>query len=1058
MCPLLLGLLLSQGLLWAQHTVRGKVTDPDGRPLPGVTVMVQGTTTGTITKDDGTWSLSVPSGAQLEFSCLGMTTVTRPYEGAPVINVSLSEDALYLEDVVVVGYGTAKKETLTAAVSAIKGDELLKAPSTNVSQVLGGKLPGISSVQESGEPGLDQAALRIRGSVYGVAYVVDGFPVENINDSDPADIESVSVLKDGASAAVYGLQAAGGVIIITTRKGDKGDARISYNGSVGASMNANFPRFMNGPQFAYYYNLAQMMDQLASGAIASEADYVPYFTQSNVEAMLNGDPTDGWDNVDYIKRVFGTGITQKHNVTVQGGNDKSRYFVSAGHLNQKGNIDGYNYRRYNVRANIESRIAKHLVFQTGLSGVVGRRETPRFLSGGSDGTGSDYEVGWFSIAHQVIGMYPFLPEQYDGYYTGSITSNQVFPNSPLAALYQSGNKQTRSFNGTLTGSLTWEIPWVKGLEAKVSGSYDYLSSYNKNLDTPYYVVVRRRGEDGTWGWTAPMVDVNGASDGNKVGEGSYYQQTMTGQASLSYAGTFGKHSVEVLALVEIRDFQTNNLSAYVKNVPFALLPELSNGTPTANPVIGRSDASRSAGYVGRIRYNYDERYLAEITGRYDGSYKFAGMTETRWGFFPSASVGWNLSKESFMQGSSFDNLKLRASVGLLGSDNVSPYMFLSKYAMGDRNLGQWDKVVYPGGSAIPAYYTSGIPNKDLTWEKTLSYNVGLDFSLWNGLLGGEIDGFYNYTYDILSWNGGGHPDSMGGYFPTYVNKNAIDAKGIDVLLTHRNRFDLGGKPFFYEIGATMTYSKTRWLKYNDEPNIPEWQKVTGTTYGSHWGWIAEGLYRSEEEIDNSAWYGTRPNIGDIKYRDLNGDGEISWQDRGIFGKSNRPELTYGLNLNVGWNGFDMNLQFTGGALFQVSMTGTYFNENDDDTIWTKTFKGGANSPLFLIENAYSLDNPDGTFPRLSLGATGHGGDNGLSSSFWWRDGKYVRLKTAQLGYTLPQTFTRRFGVESLRIFVEGNNLFTLDGLPEGIDPESPGVNNGYYPQQRNILGGITLTL
>ena len=367
-------------------------------------------------------------------------------------------------------------------------------------------------------------------------------------------------------------------------------------------------------------------------------------------------------------------------------------------------------------------------------------------------------------------------------------------------------------------------------------------------------------------------------------------------------------------------------------------------------------------------------------------------------------------------------------------------------------------MVYPGGAAVPAYYTSGIPNKDLSWEKTLSYNVGTDFSLWDGKLGGEIDAFYNYTYDILTWNGGGHPSSMGGYYPTYVNGNAIDSKGIDILLTHRNRFQLGGKPFYYELGGTLTYSKTRWLKYQDEPNVPEWQKVTGTTYGSHWGWLAEGLYRSEDEIDNSAWYGTRPNIGDIKYKDLNGDGQIDWQDRGIFGKSNRPELTFGLNVNLGWNGFDMNLQFTGGALFQVSMTGTYFNENDDDTIWTKTFKEGGNSPLFLVENAYSLDNPDGTFPRLTLGTAGHGGDNGLSSSFWWRDGKYVRLKSAQLGYTLPQSLTRRIGIQSIRIFVEGNNLFTLDGLPAGIDPESPGVNNGYYPQQRNILGGITLTL
>ncbi|MBO4586136.1 MAG: SusC/RagA family TonB-linked outer membrane protein, partial [Bacteroidales bacterium] len=928
----------------------------------------------------------------------------------------------------------------------------LKAPSTNVSQVLAGKLSGISSVQESGEPGLDQASLRIRGSVYGVAYVVNGFPVDNINDIDPADIESVSVLKDGASAAVYGLKAAGGVIIITTRKGEKGDARISYNGSVGASMNANFPQFMNGPQFAYYYNLAQMMDQLASGAISSEDEYTPYFTQANVEAMLNGDPADGWDNVDYIKKVFGTGITAKHNITVQGGNDSARYFVSGGYLDQKGNISGYNYNRYSIRASIESRIAKHLVFNADLNGVVGRRETPRFMSGGSDGDGT-YEVGWFSIAHQAIGMYPFLPEKYGNYYTGAIANNQVFPNSPLAALELSGNKKTNSFNGILSGGLIWEIPWVKGLKLKVNGSYDYLNSYNKNLDTTYYVLARTRAEDGTWGWTSPMVDVNGASSGNRVGEGTYYSQNMTGQASVSYTGSFGKNNVDALLLAEIRDWQGNSLAGYVQNVPFALLPELDNGTPTSSPVSGYSNASRSAGYVGRVRYNYDEKYMAEFTGRYDGSYKFAGMSSTRWGFFPSASLGWVLSKEDFLQDASawLDNMKLRASVGLLGNDGVSAFMFLSKYDLSG-------KVVYPGSAAVPSYATSGVPNKDLTWEKTLSWNLGYDFSLLGGLLGMELDAFYNYTYDILSWNGGGHPDSMGGYYPTYVNRNSIDSKGIDILITHHNKLSLGGKPLYYELGATLTYSKTRWLKYNDEPNVPEWQKVTGTTYGSHWGWLAEGLYQSEEEIDNSAWYGTRPNIGDIKYKDLNGDGQIDWQDRGIFGKSNRPELTFGFNVNAGWNGFDMNLQFTGGALFQVSMTGTYFNENDDDTIWTKTFKEGGNSPLYLIENAYSLDNLNGTYPRLSLGTTGHGGDNGLSSSFWWRDGKYVRLKTAQLGYTLPQTISNKLGLQALRVFVEGNNLFTIDGLPEGIDPESPGVNNGYYPQQRNVMGGITLTL
>ena len=290
-----------------------------------------------------------------------------------------------------------------------------------------------------------------------------------------------------------------------------------------------------------------------------------------------------------------------------------------------------------------------------------------------------------------------------------------------------------------------------------------------------------------------------------------------------------------------------------------------------------------------------------------------------------------------------------------------------------------------------------------------------------------------------------------------INYNAIDAQGIDLLLSHRNHFELFGKPFWYDITASLTYSHTRWLKYKDNANIQDYQRVVGSTYGSMYVWQADGLFRSEEEIDNSAWYKTRPNVGDIKYVDINGDGVIGDEDKGYFGLSNRPRLTYGLNINLSWNGFDFNAQFTGGSLFDVSLTGTYYNSNDDNTIWTQTFKENGNSPLFLVENAYSEFNPDGTFPRITLSKTNHGGDNGLASTFWLRDGTYLRLKTAQLGYTLPKKVLSVLGISNLRVFVEGQNLFTLDGLPEGIDPESPEVNNGYYPQQTLLMGGFTLT-
>lgn len=1053
-----LAFLFAVAAAYAQPTVKGKVADIDGQPLPGVAVLVSGTSNGTMTDDAGNYTLSgLKTGDVILFTSLGMGDQTFTCDGSLTkLNVTMAEDATFIEETIVVGYGTAKKSSLTSAVSAIKGEELLKSPATNVTQLLAGKLTGLSSVQESGEPGLDQASIKIRGSRFSAAYVVDGFPVQDINDIDPADIESISVLKDGASAAVYGLQSSGGVIIVTTKKGDKGKAKITYNGSVGVSMNANFPQFMDGPQYAYYYNVADMMDQLAKGEITSDKEYVPHFTREHIELMLNGDPTDGWDNVDYISKVFGNGFNQKHNLTVQGGNDKTRYFVSAGFMDQQGNIDNFTYQRYNMRANVESKISENLIFTAGLSGVVSRRNTPRYAAGG--GETEAYHSGWFSIGRQTVGMCPFVPEKMDGYYTGSKANNQTYAFSPLAAIYESGTTQHRGFDANANIALTWNIPWVKGLALKVSGSYDYGTTFTKGLKTPYN--IKYKYYDSTtneWAW-AMSTDTDGFENGNQVYDGQSNYQQMVGQAGATYANKFGKHSVELMALAEVRDTRNYKFAAYAINLPFTSLPELDYALPHPSPIGGDSGAARSAGYVFRAKYDYDERYLAEFTGRYDGSYKFAGMAKTRWGFFPSGSVAWRISNEDFMSSASFvKDLKLRASVGLLGNDYVSQYMFLNSYS-------PWSgKVAYPSPSGTTinsAYYDSGMANTELTWEKTLSYNIGFDADLWDSKLGLEVDAFYAWTYDMLTSNGADYPPSMGGYYPTYINYDQIDSKGVDIMISHRNHFMLGGIPFYYGVSGTVTYSKTRWLVHKDEPNIPEYQKLVGTTVGSLMCWISDGLYRSEEEIDDSAWFSSRPCVGDIKYRDLNGDGVISWaQDKGYFGRSNRPELTFGLNLNFAWNGIDFNAQFTGGSLFDVSLLGTYYDiGGDDDTIWTATFlSGGSNTPLYRAEGAYSIYNPDGEYPRITLGAPGHGGDNALASTFWLRDGSYVRLKSAQLGYTFPSKWMQKIKVESLRIFVEGQNIFTIDGLPEGIDPESPGVNNGYYPQQRLLMGGLTIT-
>ncbi|GAB3417382.1 TonB-dependent receptor [Niabella aquatica] len=1036
--------------VFAQQNVKGVVRDEAGKPLSGVTITLKGATLSTLTNDLGGFELQANKDDVLLFTYIGLIPQEITVGEKPVLDVVMLRDVAALNEVVVVGYGTQKRGSLSGAVSTLKGGELLKAPATNVSSLLGGRLPGISSIQESGEPGSDQAGLIIRGSRVGVTYIVDGIP-RSINDIDPNDVENISVLKDGAAAAVYGLQAAGGVIIITTKKGSGSSPTITYTGTAGVSLNANFPRFMDGPQFAYYYNMADMMDKMANGIVSGKNDYTPIFSKSDVEKMTNGDPTDGWDNVNYIDRVFGRGQNSRHSLSLQGAKENVKYFASFGMQDQKGNIDNFSFKRYNLRTNLSAQVARNITFDLGVSGAVTNKQTPGYAAGGTDANSYLGELGWFSIAKQTIGMHPYLPEKYDELYTGvPPRNNAAIPNSPLAAIYESGYKKTNGIDLQTNLGLTYQVPWVPGLKLKAYGSYDAWTSRNKNLDTYYYVNAVSLPDGTKEHQFVKMLDAKSVTY-NSLGEGQTNAQQLVSQTSLAYERKFGKHAVDALLLSELRDYKSNSLSAYARNVMFPELPELGTSTPANAPIGGWSNRTRSIGYVFRAKYDYAEKYIAEITGRYDGSYKFSGNVDgKRWGFFPSASLAWRISKEHFLQNySSLDDLKIRASAGLLGNDNVSAYSFLSTYSFGNQ--------LPLNGSLNNAMYTSVIANPNLSWEKTLSYNAGLDFSLWKGKLSGAFDVFYTYTFDILMSMSSGYPPSMGGYYFTYENFGKTDSKGFELALKHQNSFGLGGKSFNYSVTPNISYATSRWVRYNDSPNAPEIQKISGKKIGIISGWVAEGLFRSESEIDNAAWYGSRPNVGDIKYKDLNGDGKIDYQDRGLIGRPNRPELMYGLNLGASWNGFDFNAQFTGGALFDVSMTGTYYNGYDDNTIWTQTFKEGANSPLFLVENAYSIDNPNGTFPRLTLGSTTHGGDNGLASTFWFRDGKYVRLKSAQIGYSLPEALTKRLGINRLRVFAEGSNIFTISGLPEGIDPESPRVNNGYYPQQKIFTGGVTLT-
>lgn len=1023
---------------FAQTNVRGRITDVNGDPLAGVIVLIKGTNNYTSSDVNGSYTISASQGSIIEFSYLGMETLEVEYTGQQPLNVVLNQESSSLDEIVVVGYGTQQKSSLTGSVTQIRGSELLKTPATNISSILGGRVAGVSSVQESGQPGADFAGLRIRGSRAGVSYIVDGMP-RSINNIDPNDVESVSILKDASSAAVYGLQSAGGVIIITTKKGRAGESKIRYKGSIGASMNAHYPEFLDGPGYAYWYNKATELD----GGTA-------IFTQDQVSKMLNGDSSDGWGNTDWIKETFKVGITQQHNVTANGGSDNIKYFASIGFLDQVGNVENFTFERYNLRSNIDAKISNNLTLSLGIAGSISDSRTPGYSAGGSMAAGVS-SPAWLSVAEQASYAHPYLPMEINGI---PVASRNAYNNAinPVAASTLSGSHKsvTNSIQTNLT--LKWDVPWVKGLNLKFTGGFDHSGTVSKNFSTPYNVMLE----------TVPSSTTNEISYGlvtdarNQVdrtlGEGYSQWRRLVSQTSINYANIFGKHNIDAMVLMESRDFKSNRFAAYGKGFYFEELPELNMArVPSDNPISGSSDANRSLGFVGRVKYDYDNRYLAELSARYDGSYKFAGnVSGKRWGLFPSLSLGWRLSNEEFFDLSFVDNLKIRGSVGMLGSDPVSPYAFLSTMSFigGSNPVPQ----VILNGQQQNALMTTAVANPNLTWEKMLAYNFGFDATLWSRLLGIEFDVFYNYTWDILGAQSA-MPGSMGGYYTTYINNNSVDSKGFDLMLSHDNR--LGN--FYYGVKLNMSYAKTRYLKYQDSPNTPDYAKRTGKSPYLSPVMVALGLFQSEEEIDNSPYIqGSRPRPGDIKYADLNGDGVISYsQDRALRGKPNRPELTAGLDIYGGWRGFDFSMLFTAGALHEISLTGTYYNYNDDNTIFTKPFKAGSNAPVFLVEEAWRPDNTSGTYPRLSINPPNT--NNAYASTFWYKDGSYVRMKSAQIGYTIPARLTRIIGSDNIRVYAEGTNLFTISGLPEGIDPERPGVTNGYYPQQRTIMGGITIS-
>lgn len=1041
-------------------TITGTVTDDLGEPLPSVSVIEKGQKYGVITDVDGKYSISAASNGSLTFSYVGMRAETVKINGRKTIDVTLETEANTLDELVAIGYGVQKRGTITGAVSTVNGSDLIKTPTMSISNVIGGRVAGIATVQSSGQPGADNAAIYVRGQG-NLAYVIDGVrrSSEDFNQLDPNEIESVSVLKDAASVAIYGLDV-NGVIIVSTKRGKNEKATVSYTGSFGISQNAEQQRWLDGPGYAYWFNKGMEMD-----------GRTPIFTAEHVEKMKLG--IDGWGNTNWYDEVFGTGTRNSHNVSVSGGGDRIQGFASISYLKENGNIENFGFDRWNIRSNVDAKIANGLKASVGISGRLQKQDNPQY---------SAAPTAYGNIPSQIVRQFPYMPKtiEYNGqeYYTGNISNGMNA--SVLSSIYDCGYNRINQNYFSSTMSLQWDTPFLEGLSLKFTAGYDASFTFTKQLSNNTPIMLLAYGADKytvgdvlkyypCYNFGAPEKYGTPAGEPNiALTENASQSNTFTTISNISYNNKFGLHSVSALALAETRQTRGNNIGGTGYGLDFIDIDELSQVTnqkgdgQSQPPTLGgTSSESRIAGFAARANYNYDDRYFFEASVRRDGSYLFGGMNK-RWVTLPGVSAGWRLDREKFFNVDFIQYLKFRAGYGQTATSGVSPFMWRNTVGLNH------NQVVF-GGQSTSYVSAAGLGNPNLSWSMQDNYNIGVDANMWNGMLGIEVDAFYKYEYDILATLGGDYPPSMGGYYPTYANINKLDHKGFDLTLTHNNRI---GK-VNYGAKLIWSYAYSRWLYYNgDSDNAPEYQRLTGRQYGSVYGFICTGMYQTQEEIDNAPelpiinQYDTgtgrvagQPLLGNLKYLDRNGDGKITFEgDMGYVGKSRRPTHTGSLNLFADWNGFDIDVLFVWGLGHEVALTGQYFSLNGimDHTSYTLPFKWYGNSPAYLVENSWTPEHTDAKFPRLC--AQPQNNNDSYASTFWYRNGNYLRLKQAQIGYTVPKKITTKAGINKLRFFVEGFNLLTFSGLSAyNIDPEAPYENNGYYPQQRKMSFGLNVT-
>jgi len=1041
--------MMSASTVISQMTVTGVVTDETSETLIGVNILIKGTTIGTITDLDGAYSIQANEGDVLQFSYTGYPTEEIVVGSNPIINLSMQEGEL-LSEVVVTAYGTQKKVTVTGAIASIQGKELTRSPAVNVSNSLAGRLPGLVAIQTSGEPGADDSRIRIRGqNTLGNSsplIVIDGIPDREggLNRLNPQDIESISVLKD-ASAAIYGARAANGAIIITTKRGKSGKPSITYSFNQGWSQPTVIPNMSSAVEYANIINELPIYQSIpvnewsaASTAIQSTGTYdSPTAGVGSLSANFSpdairqhGDGSDPWGfpDTDWFGDAFRTWAPQStHNLGISGGSEKFRYFGSLGYVFQDGiyKNSATNYKQYNLRLNVDSEINDYLKLNLG---IMSRREDRNFPTQSAG-----------AIFRMLMRGRPTEPEVWPNGLPGPDIENGQNP--VVITTNQTGYVDNPADLTQINGGIDISNPWVEGLTLSLSASIDRTNESTTTWRTPWelYFWDRQTFEDD--GVTPQLESAVRSAFKSPDLRQSYENILNTNySAILRYNTGFGEgHSLNMMAGVTRETFNGNFFSAFRRDFISPAIPQLFAGSATGQETNGSAYDRARLGYYGRMEYNYNEKYLAEFIWRYDGSYIFP--ESGRFGFFPGILLGYNISSEDWFNIKGVDRLKLRASYGQMGNDQVffnnqlQEYAFLSTFGFGR----------YPiGGSVQNTLREVVLANPDFTWERAENLNFGIDATI-AGNIDVSLEYFNNKRTQILIQESGSTPASSGisSLLPP-VNAGEVENKGFEFALGYNRSVSSN---FRFNVGFNGGYAKNKVIFLDEIPGAPDYQRQEGKPIGGYLVYESDGVFVDQADIEsNNLDYSAVTGQlipGDMKFKDINGDGVINADDQVRLDQNETPTFNFGITMGAQVGNFDVSVLFQGatGARFRLG------TESGDIGNYLK----------YAHDNRWSIDSPSSEHPRLaSRGDTYYTGGPYGNNTYWLLNKNYMRLKNLEIGYTLQNDALQKAKIGGLRFYLNGLNLITFDS--SGIfDPESENSAGTYYPQSRVINTGISIT-